>query len=482
MILIHCYYGYTASGGPAGVGWPSAAPCAPHRRGQRHRLLPLAGDLGRHHDRPDRGVTMRTAACRQQLLGCAFLAACVLAGVCARPAASSRKTFTAVARVTLETDRVGNSCRSGPTSRCAGSSSARSLGRADGDGRHAHPRPRPRPAAQIPADVTARCCPRRCSASGTSTLVLPAHAAAGAAPRRVTPSTRTDERRSSSEGPRRPLPLLRRSSRPSSTPTLNAVATALEGRGDQLGENLVHLDHYLTQLNPQMPTIRPTSSSWPRSRHLRRRPAAELAQILRQHRHDHRHGQTASQQLAAFLADGTRSPTRPTTSSRNGDNIIRLGPVSRATLGCSPRTPRSTRASLRGLVGCGRVEARRSAAAAAHHARGTADSRAATRPARSRCTATTRPDCRGLPNPREPGAAGAAPTGLRRRGAPPAGRAPPGWRRRRRCPRRRATPAAPRRRASSSAWSAPPLAAGPRGARHRQPAVGPDGGAEVSLR
>ena len=28
VILIHCYHGYTASGGPAGWAWPSATPCA----------------------------------------------------------------------------------------------------------------------------------------------------------------------------------------------------------------------------------------------------------------------------------------------------------------------------------------------------------------------------------------------------------------------------------------------------------------------
>ena len=35
--------------------------------------------------------------------------------------------------------------------------------------------------------------------------------------------------------------------------TLNALATALEGRGEQLGENLETLDSYLKRLNPQIP-------------------------------------------------------------------------------------------------------------------------------------------------------------------------------------------------------------------------------------
>ena len=35
--------------------------------------------------------------------------------------------------------------------------------------------------------------------------------------------------------------------------TLNALATALEGRGDQIGENLETVDGYLKLLNPQIP-------------------------------------------------------------------------------------------------------------------------------------------------------------------------------------------------------------------------------------
>src|SRR3954454_25074987 len=37
--------------------------------------------------------------------------------------------------------------------------------------------------------------------------------------------------------------------------TLNALATALEGRGDKIGESLVTLDGYLKRLNPQIPAL-----------------------------------------------------------------------------------------------------------------------------------------------------------------------------------------------------------------------------------
>ena len=37
--------------------------------------------------------------------------------------------------------------------------------------------------------------------------------------------------------------------------TLNALATALEGRGNKIGESLVTLDGYLKRMNPQLPAL-----------------------------------------------------------------------------------------------------------------------------------------------------------------------------------------------------------------------------------
>ena len=37
--------------------------------------------------------------------------------------------------------------------------------------------------------------------------------------------------------------------------TLTALATALQGRGKQLGDNLASLDDYLTKLNPKVPEL-----------------------------------------------------------------------------------------------------------------------------------------------------------------------------------------------------------------------------------
>ena len=58
VILIHCYHGYTATGGPAGVGVAvGRAVRTVDRRHQRHRPVPVDGDLGRHHHRQAGGLS-----------------------------------------------------------------------------------------------------------------------------------------------------------------------------------------------------------------------------------------------------------------------------------------------------------------------------------------------------------------------------------------------------------------------------------------
>ena len=50
-------------------------------------------------------------------------------------------------------------------------------------------------------------------------------------------------------------PLLRAVQPADLNTTLNAVATALEGRGDQLGETIETLDRYLVRFNPELPAL-----------------------------------------------------------------------------------------------------------------------------------------------------------------------------------------------------------------------------------
>ena len=112
--------------------------------------------------------------------------------------------------------------------------------------------------------------------------------------------------------------------------TLNALANALEGRGDKIGESLVTLDGYLKKMNPQIPALiddikllaTVTDTYADVTPAARGHPA--------QHREDRQHPASRKEQkLNAFLNDLTAfSDTTTSFLNDNGDNIIRLGQLS----------------------------------------------------------------------------------------------------------------------------------------------------------
>ena len=252
IILIHCYYGYTATGGPAGVGVAVGTRGAHlDRRHQRRRLLPQPRDLGRHHDRPDRRVARRS--CRHGVAprapateasargfasaasyGVAFL---LVAGAAARAVRSrrSRSAFTPVVHGHAA-DRPHRQPAAGGrrTSRCAASSSARSArsstrrrgraraGAAAGQGR-ADPGQRHRTAAAQDAVRRAVRRPRD---------ARPAVAGHRCAPATSSPQDRTVGRhRARDRSSTTCCRCCARCSRPSWTTTLNALSTALRRPG-----------------------------------------------------------------------------------------------------------------------------------------------------------------------------------------------------------------------------------------------------------
>jgi phospholipid/cholesterol/gamma-HCH transport system substrate-binding protein len=71
--------------------------------------------------------------------------------------------------------------------------------------------------------------------------------------------------------------------------TLNALATALEGRGTELGENLETVDSYLKRLNPQVPALVEDLRLLSKvSRHVRRRRPADRRDPA-EHHEDRQH-------------------------------------------------------------------------------------------------------------------------------------------------------------------------------------------------
>lgn len=133
--------------------------------------------------------------------------------------------------------------------------------------------------------------------------------------------------------------------------TLNALATALEGRGEEIGENIETLNAYLTKLNPQVPALMDdlrllstVSSTY----------ADVMPQIAQTLRNTVKTGGTLVEkedELQRFLQD-TRgfSDTARGFLDANGKNIIRLGQLAAPTTRLLNEYSPTTTCLLRGIV------------------------------------------------------------------------------------------------------------------------------------
>ncbi|MGH3470843.1 MAG: MCE family protein [Nocardioidaceae bacterium] len=111
--------------------------------------------------------------------------------------------------------------------------------------------------------------------------------------------------------------------------TLNALATALEGRGTAIGHNLVSLDGYLKKINPLVPSVVTDLNELTHVSDMYRRVLPGLSRVLDNTVRTGRTVVAKRQALQALFADvtGLSSTTRDFLQA-NGDNIIRLGKVS----------------------------------------------------------------------------------------------------------------------------------------------------------
>ena len=118
--------------------------------------------------------------------------------------------------------------------------------------------------------------------------------------------------------------------------TLTAVAQALEGRGEQVGDTLVTLNDYLREINPDVPAL---VDSLVATGEVADVYARELPTIGRLLENSVVTGNTVVEkrtQLAAFFDEGTRlSNTLTTFADDNGDNLTALADQGRRILSVS---------------------------------------------------------------------------------------------------------------------------------------------------
>jgi len=196
------------------------------------------------------------ARSKLRLSGVAFLL--VIVGLVGLTVAIYNKTFSRVAEVTLEADRIGNQLSPPADVKLRGLvvGEVRKVS-SSGDGARLQLALDPDKVALIPKNVTAQLLPKTLFGEKFVDLVLPAapsatHLRSGD----VIPQDRSTTARETAKAVDDLLPLLQTLKPAQLSMTLNALSGALRGRGDRLGRNFVLTDEYLKQLNPELPTLK----------------------------------------------------------------------------------------------------------------------------------------------------------------------------------------------------------------------------------
>lgn len=130
------------------------------------------------------------------------------------------------------------------------------------------------------------------------------------------------------------FPLLRAIRPADLSSTLYALATALRGRGDQIGETFVKLDSYLTTMNVHLPTLQRDLELLARVSRSYAMAAPDLIRLLRNATTTAHTLTDTEGQLQTFIGDVTglgKTGTRVLTT--NEANIVRAPAVARPLLG-----------------------------------------------------------------------------------------------------------------------------------------------------
>jgi phospholipid/cholesterol/gamma-HCH transport system substrate-binding protein len=129
------------------------------------------------------------------------------------------------------------------------------------------------------------------------------------------------------------LPLLQAVDPADLNATLNALATALEGRGSEIAQTLTQLDAYLKKLNPNVPNLIAALNKLTQVSQLYGDVTPDLARALRNLTVTGNTVVEKQQQLQKFFTDVTTlSNTADGFLKENEDRVIRLGEVSRPVL------------------------------------------------------------------------------------------------------------------------------------------------------
>ncbi|TCP53186.1 virulence factor Mce-like protein [Tamaricihabitans halophyticus] len=192
---------------------------------------------------------------RRRLLGLAFIA-CLL-GVIVLSVAFYNKTFSTFTRVTLQAGTIGSQLKEQADVKVRGLIVG-TVERVEPrlDGAELELALDPAKTHLIPQNVSARLLPKTLFGERYVSLQLPEQPASeslrdGDVISRDRSSTAIELEQALDNL----LPVLQAVQPQKLSSTLSAISTALEGRGEPLGQTLVELDQYLTELNPNVPKL-----------------------------------------------------------------------------------------------------------------------------------------------------------------------------------------------------------------------------------
>lgn len=285
------------------------------------------------------------------MYGVVFIA--VLALLLSLSVAVYRQVFTPVVRITLEADSLGNQLDPRADVKLRGLlvGEVREV-RADGTKATLDIALKPEHVAHIPSDVHARLLPKTLFGEKYVDLVAPARSAAR--PIRAGDVISQDRTRVGIELQQLMndlLPLLRTVQPGKLNATLSAFATALDGRGDRIGDNLTRLEAYLRRLNPHLPSLKEDIARFADVAEVYGDAAPDLMEILRNTVTTSRTIVEEKDRLAAALkSTATVAGTAEDFLDANGDRLITLGQVSRPTLELFARYSPQYPCLLAGLV------------------------------------------------------------------------------------------------------------------------------------
>jgi phospholipid/cholesterol/gamma-HCH transport system substrate-binding protein len=284
-----------------------------------------------------------------KVLGVAFIGILLL-GVWLVNAVFTQK-FVSFDRVKLDTDTIGLQLPSRADVKVRGVIVGEVLeARSESNGAVLTLGIKPEWIGKIPKNVTASILPKTLFGEKYVELVVPADAA-GQALRAGDTITQTQLPIEVERVLNDIYPLLRAVQPAELNYTLNALATALEGRGNAIGQNIETLDSYLKRLNPQIPALVEDLRLLAKVSGTYADVAPQIAETLRNTVKTGNTLLSREDKLNAFLKDVTAfSGTAKTFLDNNGDNIVRLGQLSKPQLELLNRYSPEFPCLLEGLV------------------------------------------------------------------------------------------------------------------------------------